>query len=449
MGRSRLGLAVVFTLALAIPGASFAAAPAIPKEARTQGMKDAPALVAQTGADCQVSDARHIGDGQDPKTKVKSSLYEVACGAGVEGLIVQKSGDEVHAFTCLQAAQPGPDGKPNPVSCLLPANAEPKAGMAPYLTASKITCTPDGYHVLGTTPDATYVEVACHDNAGYILKMSNPPKAAAGVQAIPCVAQPESSNLQCVLTNRQAQLAVVDRLAQASGKPCDIKSRGYIGATQDGRVFFEAGCSDGKGWMLIEAANGSLDKAIPCANADIYLGGCKLTNSREAKTEEASLYAGMAKKAGYDCDVGGYAPLPSSPLAPNDEWVELTCKNRPAGGIAVFPATGGGGAVYDCARAEMLGYHCSLTKASLAYDDLTSDLKALGKTSCTVSEARSLGMTPDKRGYMEVGCSDGLPGFMIEYKVPVPAKMAATSVIPCSEAKGIAGGCTLPGNRKG
>ena len=100
---------------------------------------------------------------------------------------------------------------------------------------------------------------------------------------------------------------------------------------------------------------------------------------------------------------------------------------------------------YDCAHSEIVGYRCSLTKPAAAYASLTKDLQGLGKTSCTVSEARAVGITADKHAFVEVGCSDGLQGYMIEY---TPDPITAKSTIICSEAKGIAGGCTLPGNTK-
>ena len=51
--------------------------------------------------------------------------------------------------------------------------------------------------------------------------------------------------------------------------------------------------------------------------------------------------------------------------------------------------------------------------------------------------------TADGRGYTEVACSDGLQGYMIEYVIK---PLSMKSVMVCSEAKGIAGGCALPGN---
>jgi hypothetical protein len=128
------------------------------------------------------------------------------------------------------------------------------------------------------------------------------------------------------------------------------------------------------------------------------------------------------------------------------EVVELACSNRPDGGIAIFSARAGDPSViYDCARSELEGYRCGLSKPAAAYSKLTADLKTLGKTTCQVSNARAVGVTADRRGYMEVACADGLPGYMIEYSV---APLAPKTTVACSDAKGISGGCTLAGNVK-
>src|SRR6185503_14746235 len=96
-----LGLLAALMVALAAPAAALAApAPAkapeakIDPAARKKGMADTPALVSAAGLNCQVSDARFIGAAPaDKKTgSLGSSLYEVACGQGAMGYLVQTSG---------------------------------------------------------------------------------------------------------------------------------------------------------------------------------------------------------------------------------------------------------------------------------------------------------------------------------------------------------------------
>jgi hypothetical protein len=443
-----IGLAIALVLVAAAPTGAFAAAPAaVSKDSRAKGMAAAPGLVAAAGLDCNVADARFIGESPpDPKTKAKTSVYELAC-TGNEGVIVQQIGAATPTtYTCEQTNEPRPDGKPNQTSCILPGNSDPKAGLLPYIAKSGVTCTPDRIRTLGQSPTQALFELSCtQDNGGFILQISSPPRLDKPISASPCLALPENGNVSCTLTPRAKQLAVVDKLVAASGKSCAIKDDGrrYIGATQSGQTLYEVACSDGKGYILEQAATGA-PTAVDCAQADALAGGCKLTDAREAKTEQAGLYTQLSKKAGYNCDVSGYAVLPSQAIAPTTEVVEIKCSNRPDGAIAMFPPSGAG-TVYDCAHSEIVGYRCSLTKPAAAYASLTKDLQTLGKTSCTVSDARTVGVTADKHAYVEVGCSDGLQGYMIEF---TQAPLTPKSTIVCNEAKGIAGGCTLPGNTK-
>jgi hypothetical protein len=416
--------------------------PPITKDQRDKGMAAAPGLVSAGGFDCQVADARFVGDGTDPKTKAKVSLYELAC-TGNEGLFVQKSGDTLTAFTCAQANQPGPDGKQNPSRCLLPGNADPAAGIAPYVAKAGKTCAISKLRALGQSPTNAVFELACQDGSGWILATSAPPRLDKPVSMDPCVAYPPDGNISCKLTDAASQLAVVDRLIAKSGKACTVKGRRYVGATTSGSTFYEAACQEGKGYMIETAADGAFKQAIDCAAADAIAGGCTLTDARQAKTEQAGLYTRFAAKAGFQCQVSGYAPLPG----PADkDVVEMACSNRPDGAIGIFGASESDPAtIIDCAHSELKSYRCSLTKASAAYPTLTADLKTLGKTSCTVSNARTVGVSADQHGYIEVGCADGLSGYMIEYTLsPITPK----SPIVCGEAKGIAGGCKLPGNTK-
>ena len=57
-------------------------------------------------------------------------------------------------------------------------------------------------------------------------------------------------------------------------------------------------------------------------------------------------------------------------------------------------------------------------------------------------------MTAERHGYIEVECSDGLPGFFIEYTAPVKDALTPVNVLACGMASGIAGGCKLPQNVK-
>lgn len=456
MRRILWGLLAALVFATTAPAAAWAAAPkattpAITKNSRDKGMAAAPGLISAGGLDCDVADARLIGEGTDPKTKAKQTLYELACKNN-EGLLVMKKGDAVSAFSCLQADQPGPDGKPSSTQCALPANSDPKAQLALYLQKAGVTCDPGKARAIGQNATNAFFEVACSNvPGGYVVETSAPMSPQKPVVANPCVMIPEG-NISCTLTDRAAQLSIVDKLNTSANKNCTIKDggRGFLAATQSGKLYYEEACQDGKGYLLVANPNGSLDQVIPCAEANSYFGGCKLTDARQAKTEQAGLYTQLAKKAGFNCDVASYAPLPGSAMAQGDEVIELKCSNRPDGAIAFFPANASETAgIYNCAVSELLGYRCALTKPPAAYPSLTDNLKAVGKSSCTVSEARAVGVSAaDKKAFVEVGCSDGLQGYILQYSFSPPAPLTPQTAIICAQASGISGGCTLPGNTK-
>lgn len=436
-----IGLAIALIAAVLTPSAVLAAKPAPPpqvtKEQREKGMKDAPALVTQSGADCQLADARYIGGSADPKTKARSDFYELACTGG-EGLVVTKTATSALAYTCMETAE-GPDGKPTTLACILPGNLDPKAGVAAYVAkGGVVNCTVDKARALGRSATNVVFEVACQNGNGYIVIVAAPPRLDKPVDVNPCVAYEPESSMACKLTDRASQLAVADRLIASSGKPCTVKDRSYLGVSQAKREsLFEVACQDGKGYVVVESADGKLAQAIDCTTTDM----CKLTDTRQAKTEQAGLYTKLARKAGFECDVKAYAPFPSS--NPSIDAVELTCNNRPDGGVGVFTATTNN--VYDCAHADIQGYHCSNTPPEQVLPRLTNDLKKLGKTSCAVSGSRFVGTTADNHSFIEVACADGGQGYMIEYTKGPPTPVNA---IVCSQAGGIASGCTLKGNLK-
>ncbi|HEY1878997.1 MAG TPA: hypothetical protein VGG68_03610 [Caulobacteraceae bacterium] len=440
------GWAAALVAMLALPSFALAAgAPTVTKESREKGMAAAPALVKDAGSDCQVSDARFVGEATDPKTKAKTALYEVACTGG-EGLLVQQVSTDPKAslFTCMEAAGAAAAGNKTATQCVLPGNADPQAGILPYVQKSGVHCAPDKIRPMGHSSTNVFFELSCKEGPpGYILQISEPPSLSQPESAESCLMFDPNSAVHCELTDRAAQMSVIDNLVKQSGKPCAVKDRGFIGVAGSGSTYYEVSCQDGKGYMLQTDAKGAFTKAIDCVDADVIAGGCKLTDTRQAKTEQNSLYSSLAKKAGFDCNVSGYAPFEAS--APGKEIVELSCSNRPDGAIAEFPVTGSApGVIYDCAHSELMSFRCTLTKPETAYPKLTADLKTLGKNTCTVSAARVVGVTPDQHGYIEVGCSDGLPGYMIEYSLsPITPK----SPLVCAEAKGIGGGCSLPHNK--
>jgi hypothetical protein len=413
-----------------------------PKLARAKGLAGAPALLKMAGINCQLDDARLIGEIGDSGSKLKEDLYEVAC-AGSEGFIIAKSSKgEVSVLTCLEMTSPGQGGKPNDLRCTLPGNADPELGLQAYISEVRTNCTPSGARFIGYNATQTAFEVACRGGAGYVLITAAPPRLDGSIEVEPCIAMSAGRGLDCTLTTSKAQVEVVDQLLAKSGKSCGIRSRVYLGSTaKDGASFYEFACASGKGYILEQARNGSVAGVTDCAKADrIIQGGCKLTSTSAAKSFQAAAYSRMVKAVNFDCDVSKYAFLPSA--ASGKDVVELACANRRDGGIGLFSASGAD-SVIDCAYAGFFGYRCILSSTSGALSILTGDLKALGENDCTVSGARPMGITAESHGFTEVSCTGHLKSYVIEYKL---RPVAPITVLSCAAATRIGSGCRLPGD---
>jgi hypothetical protein len=444
----RLGLLAALIIAVMAPATAMAQrlppsgggkAPAAAKatvtsESRKAGMADAPALVQAAGLNCQVSDARLIGKAPpDKKTgSLGSSLYEVACGQGGMGFLLQTSGTggAPSAFSCLEANYPADPTKPPPNACILPGNANPLAALPPLLAKAKINCTPDKVRGIGQTKTNVLLEVACPGGVGYIITASAPLDVNKDATGTNCLAYDAADgNVKCILNPPTTRTAVIDHYAQLANNGCSVKDRRFVGLFQDGTEGYEVSCNDGKGYIYKVAA-GAVKETLDCAK--VAPGTCTLTDTRAATAEQAGLYTRLAKNAGSSCQVSRYAIFPSSG---DREVVELVCGDG-NGAIGIFPATGKG-SVLDCGHALVAGYRCTLGKAD--YSGLTADLRKFDKKECTVSSTGQPLKAPDGSIRLEVACSDGLPGYMIQFTDPQTPKEA----VACT----FSGNCVLPTNK--
>ena len=444
---SGFGLAAAaLVMAVVTATASFAApapaaAPPIDPAQRAAGMKAAPGLITEGQLPCTLADARLIGTGT-AADKSQVTIYEIACKEGL-GFIVgkeAKAGAPMMTYDCLMTATPQANGKPNSLACQLPGNANPGPGLQTYVSQTGRNCTVDKGRYVGPTKDTQIYEVSCQGGAGLILTV---PIAAGGKpEADNCLAYNQPGAIKCELTTPDQEIAPLDPIAASNGKCAAIKAKRYVLSTTDGSDYFEIACGDGKGYMLHVDHTGKLAETIGCAEASEIGGGCTLTDSREAQTQQNAVYADLSKKAGFDCAVSKYALFPSAD--PSKDVVEMACSNRPDGGVGIFPAHGPTH-VYDCLRSQDEGFKCSYTPIEALYPRLNAELKAKNKGGCVVASARPFARGDDGSDYVEVGCADGGPGWVLVY----PAGASSPSELQnCAEVANLAGGCQLPTNKK-
>lgn len=401
-----------------------------------------PPLIAAGKIPCTLTASRFIAEGT-MADKTKGKFYEAACQEGLGYVVIDhENNGPPTAFDCVAANEPRSDGKKSDIACILPGNTSSVAALQPSITKLGEPCTVTKTRVLGSSPDKSYFELACDSGAGYILML---PRAIGAVQphAYNCLDMDPNGTTKCAMNDRDAYVtSQVTRLLAASGKTCALKDKRYVGTSTDESTFYEAACQAGDGYIIQAAPGGQFKVAIKCVDAFGILGGCTLTDARAALTQENALYSDLAKKSGFNCDVGKYAPFPPDG---KNEVVELQCSNRPDGGVGVFPLHGGKPMVYDCLRAENLGYRCSYSTPDSLYGKLSAQLAAKGKGSCVVNGARPFGATSTS-DLIEVSCADGGLGWVIEY--PQGGAMP-TDLLNCAQAAAASSaGCQLPTNKR-
>lgn len=407
----------------------------ISADSRKQGMKDAPAIIQTAGVNCPLSDARLAGAvAADKKTgSLGGKVYEVACGEGSIGFIAMANVTGAPTLlSCVLNNYPSdmPAVAPNP--CILPANLDLRPALVSMAKKAKVPCDPDRIRGIGANATNTFFEVSCPDGAGYVvIGASSPLDASKGATAANCLAYDATDTaLKCKLNEPAKRLAAADRFAGMANK-CVVKDRRYIGLLTDNTEGYEFACADGKGYIYKINAAGAVAETLDCAK--VASGNCTLTDTRAATAEQAGLYTRLAKNAGSNCQVSKYAIFPA---AGDKEVVEMVCGDG-NGAIGLFPATGKG-MVLDCGHALVAGYKCSLGKVD--YAGLTADLRKFDKKECTVSSVGSPLKATTGAIHLEVACSDGLPGYMIEFTDPqTPKDVQACTFIS---------NCTLPTNKK-
>jgi hypothetical protein len=354
------------------------------------------------------------------------------------GYVVQApKGGTPSVFSCVELAPaPGQPVKEGALTCVLPGNSDPKAALAAALAKDNVQCVPEQARGIGQSKTSTYLEIACQGGTGYVVVASAPFDGSKKMEAQNCLNFDNAGgNIKCTLGDPAARMAVVDRYAAEANNNCTVKGRRFVGTATDGANFFEASCQDGKGYIYKVDSTGKLATTYDCAKAQGILGGCTLTDARQAATEQAGLYTKLAKNAGSDCQVEKYAVFPA---AAGEDVVELVCAGG-KGGVGIFKA-GGKGEVLDCGHALVAGYRCGLNKPESGNPALTADLKKFqASTSCVVSNSRLAAKTAKGTLMLEVACADGLKGYMIEYTT---GPVTAVSATGCA----FTGGCKLPGN---
>ena len=229
-------------------------------------------------------------------------------------------------------------------------------------------------------------------------------------------AAPSAGQLDRARGAKEAPAAV-----QAASLRCSVTEAAFLGVS-GGRNAYEVACREGLGFIVVNApAAGGQATTLDCVSAQTtarveQAAGrppgqqCRLP----ANAQPAQGLAGVAREAGVTCTVTNGRAI-GVLTGSNAIRYEVGCSEGP-GYVLDRPQAGGRPAAQNCFRAEQTSggqFRCEFTTKAQSLAALNPVITA-SRRSCTVSDARVVGVNPTtKNEVVEVGCQ-GAPGFFIE-----------------------------------
>lgn len=231
-------------------------------------------------------------------------------------------------------------------------------------------------------------------------------------------------------------------IIQRDGLTCEYDTGRFIGRNGEGRTLYEVGCRGNPGFLLLDSepaqlvnciANNASVAARRAENPEAEVGAeCTF----ESNTNVVAQVTPYVQTAGLTCTVD-QARWVGSVTGSNATRYEVGCGTSDGFWFDVTPA-GELSNVMSCLQVTAAGGTCQFSPATEQAAWVAALAAPSGRT-CAATTARFVGAnsTTGQR-YYEVGCADGV-GFMVRTN----SGNAFESVIECSAATGIAGGCTL------
>lgn len=444
------GVASLMGLSAQTALAADAAPPKIDPKVQAQAMTDAPSLISAAHVQCDPSDAYIQGqaDQQKDGKKVKLSIYEIACKAGPGFIAVAASPTEVtQTINCLLAESANKKQGTGAV-CILPENQPSYKWLTPVVKTYLPQCDVNNARYIGSSNETKIdrYEVGCANGLGGLVDYPQM-GSTASVSFLNCVVV-EGSASACQFTSQDAINASLKPLAAKADAQCQVNNVRFVGAAKDSNgLFYEFGCSNKPGFIVMTDGHNAFQREVSCAEA-AGLGGCKFTDTTAAVADAKSGYTSQLKAAGYTCTVQDFNILGSQPDTKRD-FIEFKCPEKPWGLIGFVPQTGSKGSIdlHDCFLAQTTRHQCSLITEAQLNAQMDKLIKAAepGKN-CDVSQVRYIGeLESEANGIMvEVACVNkrgylvGLSPDRTKLEDPTPCKLA--------KAHGLQQECTIPGN---
>lgn len=258
-------------------GLSISASPAAAQEVRDLGTtmrgrigRDATATfaareaAARAGVTCSVTNGVIRGSDAD-----RATHYEVAC-ADSPGFIVI-GGPPYRAISCLALSANG--RARGPATCRLRENVELRRHYASMAASAGLACVVDAGRLAGQSPRGAFIyEIGCAGPSGYWLEQSGD-----GWLVTDCLTV-SSQGGECLLTSRREDRAAFrSRLALTELDRCAVTDVRTMGQSEDGS-YFEVRCGSVQAVVVRFDPAGVFREVIPCADAALIGGGCRLSS---------------------------------------------------------------------------------------------------------------------------------------------------------------------------
>ena len=385
----------------------------IDPEKQKKGIADAPAIVASAKIACDPVNGYPLGATEYTKpdnTKVKGTVYEIACKTGPGFMLTVVSPTEVYQpFTCTLAAKIQ-QSKPDSIVCVLPENKPHYKWLTPVVQPFVPGCDVSNARVIGSTSTAPLIdryEVACGAKAGGIVDYAQLGQTAQ-TEFKACILQ-EGTSSACTFTTKEQMAEPLKPLAATADAKCQVNNVRFVGVTTEGNgIYYEFGCSNQPGFIVrAKLTDNTFDRMVPCSAA-AALGGCTFTNSADAAAGANGDYSSILKKAGYTCTVAEFNVIGTQESTKRD-YVEFKCPEQPWGLVGFVPQPGStaGVSVTDCFLVKTRNRTCSITTDDMLKTQLDKLIKlAEPKKGCDIKEVKYLGESAGVQGGLiaEIAC---------------------------------------------
>lgn len=420
--------------------------------AAVNAMEIAPQIVATAKINCEPVNAARLGATEyekDDKTKVKGSLYEIACKTGPGFIVTAITPTEVYQpFTCTLAAKIQAT-KATSIVCTLPENQPHYKWLTPVVQPFLPGCEVSDARVIGSTTQAPLIdryEVGCGTKAGGLIDYAQLGQTAS-TEYRSCLTTDGTSSA-CTFTTKEQLVETMKPLAAQADAKCQVNNVRFVGTSNEGASFFyEFGCTNQPGFMVRTTTTDQFERVVACSAA-AGLGGCTFTTAEAASAGASGDYASLLKGAGYTCTVKEFNVVGTQESTKRD-YVEFKCPEQPWGLIGFVPQAGStaGVSVMDCFQVKARNRTCTLTTDDMLKAQVDKLIKVREPNkNCDVKEVRWIGESEgvengmiaeiacvNKRGYIAVISGD---------------RKSIVDSTPCRIAKSRGGEqqCTIAGN---